>query len=365
MEPKEKIGSFTFEKSFKEPPPPPELQIEPVMPEPIVEIPLPAEPPVETPAEPKPPTTEELTAQLTEWKTKATEYETKTKTFEQQLAEYNSKIEELSKPVNPFEGENSATYYKLSQIEKTNKEKLPIYQELFFGNPDAKKLWKLKFVDDNPEYKDQPEVVQRMLERKFPALFSSEIDPEEQEFKDQQIDLSLEAKKIKREMLSLTDGIKPPDVVDRAQKEVQSKAQKEELVKTWKNDFSKYDTDVMKRKVEIQVDKDKLSLEMEIPKEQKEKYLRSAAQIVLAANLPNNAETVKQVEDVIWREYIADNFVAEASKLVKDSLKQRDDQWKKLTGGKPPIKSTDVDTKGVFDARGDFAQKLSKHSHKY
>lgn len=374
--PEVKEGNFTFQKTFNEDGS--RKAIEPITPT-VVQA-APSEQPItDTPgavvAAPAPtePTSDQLKAQLKEWQDKATEHENRYKALEPEIIGYKTKIEELSKPTNPFEGdEDGALFYKLQQIKKSNPELYPVLKKAALGNPDNAELWKLNFVKDNPEFKDKPEVAQRKLERAYPALFGQgstlappedQESPEYQEYQDQLLDLSLDGKKIKKEFLSALDGIKLPEMVDRTAKEAEAKATQEKVVSDWKPTFDVLDKELSaKQKIEIKLEKDTMPLEMEISEDQKKKMLQDAAFLVLSQKLPNNAETMGKVKAYLKQE--TDAFVAEAEKLVKAALSTRDEQWKKLTGGKLPIQSASVESAGKFDSQADFAEKLKKHSPK-
>ena len=319
---------------------------------------------------PTDPTAAELKAQLKEWQDKAAEHENRYKALEPEITGYKTKIEELSKPTNPFEGdEDGALFYKLQQIKKKNPELYPILKESALGNPDNAKLWKLNFLKDNPEFKDQPAVVQRKLERAYPALFGDgsmlsepdkEADPTAyQEYQDQMLDLQLDGKKIKKEFLSALDGIELPKVEDKTAAQAQAQAAEAKLIGDWKPTFDTLDKELSaKQKIEIKFDKDTMPLEMEISPAQKNKMLQGAAFLVLSQKLPNNAETMGKVKAYLKQE--TDAFVVEAQKLVIAAVTTRDEQWKKITGGKLPIRSTDVETAGSFSGMNDLMEKGKK-----
>jgi len=290
----------------------------------------------ETPAEPETPGTEE----------KPTEPEVKPETpaetldpFKQlfpddspevvksKLAEYEKKISELEgKQRNPYKDE---TYYKLEKVAEETPDEADTYKELVFGKPDAKRLFKLNFLREHPEYKDQPEVVQRKLERTYPDLFDPDIPREDQAYKDAQMDLELDASKIKRDLLKRLDGIEIPDP-EKESADVQAAQQK--FVDDWKapfqtalKDFNKISISVPNEKDTTQTD---LVYEVEVPADQKQKYFEQAAMYVINANLPVGEESITKVNEFVKKQYLADNYVQIAQGIQKQEQEKAEKLWK-------------------------------------
>ena len=282
----------------------------------------PAAPQATPPATPdgKPNPVTELTEATTDWKSE----------YERLKGEVDAK-----KNVNPYSNPN---YYKLEKLESENAEEAKLYQKLVFGDPDPKELWKIGFKKDHPDA--TPEQIQRRLEKAFPALFDSNLAAEDPERKDAEMDLDLEAKKVKRDLMKRFDGIEVPDQkkLDDAQR-----AKADELVRNWKPRFEQLAADT-KFKVSLPTGENNAveEYDFEIPAAEMGKYLERAAYHTLSSGYKADQEGYAKVKNFMVREYVADNYGTLFSSNAKIVSEKRDALWSKKVNNPAPVTAPPV-----------------------
>lgn len=254
----------------------------------------------------------------------------------QKVGEFESKLKETQTPKSPYK---NPVFFKLEQISEQDPDNAATYQKLVFGNPDGKELYKINFLMDNPEYKDRPEAAQRKLERAFPALFDPDVDTDSDEYKDAVLDLELESKKIRKNLMGKLDAIEVPDPV----KEAETRdAKSKEFVQSWRPSFDEI-AKITKLPVNVLSEKDKTSehfFDIELTPESQKKYTDAAAQFIVSNNLPVNGESVQKVKDFMKKLYIVDNLESYTTTVAEKAAKARDGQWRSKVHNPDPIKNT-------------------------
>lgn len=275
------------------------------------------------------------------------------------ISEFEKKISELEgKQRNPYK---DATYYKLEKIAEEAPDEVETYKELVFGKPDAKRLFKLNFLRDNPEYKDNPEAVQRKLERTYPDLFDPDIEREDQAYKDALMDLELDSSKIKRDWLKRMDGIEVPDPEKESN---EAKESQQKFVDGWKAPFQSTLKDFNQITISVPNEKDTTQVDeiftVDIPADQKQKYFEQAAMYVLNAKLPVGEESVTKVKNFVTKQYLADNFSEIASGIQKQEAEKAEKLWKAKINNPSDITPADTTPGETVDAQEEAVATLLK-----
>ena len=283
--------------------------------------------------------------------------------WEERIAQLQTENEELKKAKeNPYK---IPEFYKLQKIKEETPEEFDLYMGLVYGKPDSEKIWKIGFLKDNPEYSDKPDVVQRIFERKFPNLF---LQPEEDEddekirirnYQDAQIDLDLEAKKIKKTLLGRLETIEVPLATDKKEEE---KKKTDKLVNEWKLPFTQLARELSKKQLKFQLaDKSEFEGELVIPEESKEEIFKRAAIMVLHQGLPFSEENLSKVSDFIWREVRADYSEPQFQDILQNAISKRDSEWGVKVNNPGVIKSTHIPKGEIMtedDKQRDFISKV-------
>ncbi len=256
------------------------------------------------------------------------------RTQKEQFANTTKELNDL-KVKSPYEDPN---YFKLEQISKESPDDVSTYQKHIFGGLSAIDYVKLQFVQQNPDYKDQPEKVSRWVERKYPSLFDSEIESDSQEYMDAKMDLEVEVGKIKRTFDDRLKGIEVPDPV-KGQADVEK--QKTEFIEKWKPGFSKIKDDFGKIDISVNSENGKdveQFMEIEIPKEKKEAYYKFAAEYIVNNNLPDTEESIRDVKSLMNKMYIVDNLNEYNTMIAEQVSKAEDGKWRKAIHNPKPTK---------------------------
>lgn len=252
------------------------------------------------------------------------EYETKVTGLSQKVTEYESKLKEIeAKP--RYKNPN---FYKLDVLSEQEPDKAEAYQKLVFGKTDDQELYKLGILIDFPEYKDNPEFLERRLKRAFPLLYDPDVDQDSQEYQDAKDDLAFEAGKVKKLLQAKIDSIEIPD----PQKQAQANEEKmKAFVEGWKPTFS---TLSKNNKITINVlsekDKNREPLfDIELTADESNHYFQKAAQMIVDNGLQPNEESVKKINDFVQKLYVAEHQEELFTKVALHVAKSEGKNWRK------------------------------------
>ncbi len=242
------------------------------------------------------------------------------------VKEYEEKVKELSSK-QPFKNEK---FYKLDKLEESDPEKAPIYQKYMFGEKTDQEVVKLRMMLDHPErFKENPGYLQRMLEKKYPALFGGEFDQEDIEYKDALTDLGLEAdearKKFEDEISKIElPAIKTPEDVEKEQKE---------FVQKWQEPFAKVKESATKISIPVLDEKDDKKvvsyMDYEIPKEDLKEVYNTAANHIMNQHAEPTEKSIKEATDVALGLYLIKNFAKINTVFANNISKETGVKWRK------------------------------------
>ncbi len=147
------------------------------------------------------------------------------------------------------------TLYRLNKIKGEKAEDFERYAKLMWGKTDAMTTLKEKFLRDNPEYKESPEIVESLIKSEYGL--DKTVDPDDEEAVKQNkiaiARLEIAAKAAKKEILSELDKIEVPEaeIID----ENKVKEANEKLTKQLREDWSVFKSGIEKefQKFHIQI----------------------------------------------------------------------------------------------------------------
>jgi hypothetical protein len=281
------------------------------------------------------------------WETKYKEVETnyakEKETYLNEKKTYEQKIEELNKKPPPISHKNS-DYSKLEVLNETAPEKVPLFQKLLWGNPSAQDLWKMDFLEKNPEFKDKPEMVEDLLHDSFSAYFDPDADTESREFKVAAAKLEIAGNQIKAGKLAEFKAIQvaDPQVAEQTQKE-----QKEALARSWEIPFSEISKQPLKVSQKIALDdKSEITIDFESKPEQQKEYNELIGTYILYNDLKPNAENMQKAKDYATKEMVGKNVWDIIKVNFQKEFEKRHAEWQKSRNNNRPLSPTNIATDG-------------------
>jgi len=269
--------------------------------------------------------TETTTQEQVNWEEKFKTYESEFTKKEQshleKIKEYESKIVEYEKKTPPLQHKDS-DLSRLEVVRETAPEKFDLYTKLLFSKPDAAELWKLDFVEKNPDFKDDPTMIEKLLKAEFKDYFGEDADPESDEYKVAEARLRIAGNQIKAAKLAEFNAIQ---VSDPAVAEQTQKQQKEALAKSWEIPFTELSKNPIKVSQKIALD-DKTEVEVDfgLQPEDNKKYSEAMGLFILHNNLKPSAENAEKARNYAVGEIIREKF----PEILKAVLqKDRKEQW--------------------------------------
>ena len=281
-------------------------------------------PPADAPPKDAPP------AEPVNWETKYKEVETnyakEKETYLREINEHKAKVEELSKKPPPITHKDS-DLSRLEVVKQANPEKFPLYTKLLWGNPDAAELWKMDFVEKNPKYKDNPEMVNMMLEAEYEHYFDPDIDRDSKEYKIAAAKLEIAGEQIKAAKLAEFKAIHVDDPQEVAQTQEQ---QKKDLAKSWEIPFAEMTKNPLKVSQKIALDdKSEIEVDFGLQAEDSKKYTDLMGLYLLHNDLKPSAENAQKARDFAMGEILRDKFVDIFKSTFQKELDKRYTEWQK------------------------------------
>lgn len=134
--------------------------------------------------------------------------------FETKVKDYEARVQELEKDLQfhkdqvPFNDEN---LFRLDQIKKTNPEDYDLCSKLVFGGHTPLEILKIKFLKDNPTFKDKkPELIENIIMKPYRVTSVEGDDDYEMEVELSHAEMQKAAESAKKELLKPFDAIQLP-----------------------------------------------------------------------------------------------------------------------------------------------------------
>jgi len=296
-----------------------------------------------------------------------------------QAAQLKSELDLREQKIKELEGNLFAneTLYKLNEIAKTKPEDYPTYLNLVFNKQTPLEILEMKFVKDNPDYKDKMDEVKAFIEGKYDV--DEVVDTEDlQQLKDKRnrmIQLDIDSKEARRELLKDFDEIKVPEKVDlekiESEKKEKELAQEKEIKTGWDEITPKVITDFKVLPIFTKGKNDenpKHFMDFEISDDMRKQYGEEMNDFLVSNKKPLNKESIGEAISYIENRFFLDNkeaifqTVADKARAMNDeeyALKYHNPSAKKEKNGNIPPGSDDANTKNDAVQRKviEYAQK--------
>lgn len=302
------------------------------------------EPPATPPGEGTPPATPPPAGgEPVNWEAKYKEFETKYNTekqqYEKDVSDYKTKITEFEKKPPPITHKDS-DLSRLEVVKETAPDKFALFTKLLWGNPDAADLWKMDFVEKNPKYKDNPEMVQMMLEAEFKDYFDQDADKDSREYKIAAAKFEIAGEQIRAAKLKEFKDIPVSDPQDVAK---QANEKKEALAKSWEIPFAEMSKSPLKVSNKVVLDdKSEVQVDFDLSPEDNKKYTDLMGLYILHNNLTPGAENAQKAKGFAMREILADKGWDIFKATLQKEKQRLWDEFQRLRNNNSPIPPSPV-----------------------
>lgn len=230
----------------------------------------------------------------------------------------------------PFQ---NSKYYQLDKLTQDAPESASVLQRFMFGNPSDQELVKLGMLFDNPEvFNENPEAMERKFQRNFPALAkvaSGEMEKDDPDYQDALIDISIEAKSVKKRFDTEIAKVEVPKI--KTEEEV--KEEQVAFAKTWKGSIGAVQKELTMLNIDVLDEKDEKKtvpfMEYEIPKEDQKFLLQEAVQYILTTKPEAGEESVKAVLDIVKTMYFIRNQAKILTEMGNKIASKQGAKWRK------------------------------------
>lgn len=271
------------------------------------------------------------------------EVENELKDLRQSKSKFET-LEEKEKKVNSINPYKNEKLYRLDKLMETNPDDAAFYSRLMFGEPTAEEVVKLDLIRQHPElFKEDPEALEFKLKRKYPGVFSGEYEPEDPEYKDDLMQMKMDAKSIRKIAEDEMSKIDIPNLQADAEKQ---KEANRAFVESWKPHTQKVLDGLTKLPIIVKDSegKDVIFKEFEIPENDREQYQKVALQHIIDSHLEPTQENIDFAVKVARGVYLADNFSTIMSDALDSATEEQGSNWrknitnsKKLGGEEKPV----------------------------
>jgi len=254
------------------------------------------------------------------YKTYESEFTKKEQDYQAKLKEYEVKTEELSKKAPASHKDSDLS--RLEVLKAESPEKFELYTQLLFGKPKAADLWRMDFLNKNPEYKENPEIVEEMLQDAFSAYFDPDADPDSREYKVAAAKLEIAGKEIKASKMAEFKAIAVNDPQEAA---ANQQKEREQLAKSWEIPFTELSKTPLKVSQKIALDdKSEVVVDFGLQPEDNKKFTAEMGLFILHNNLKPTAENAEKARNYATGEIIREKFPEILKGIIQ---KDRKDQW--------------------------------------
>jgi hypothetical protein len=237
----------------------------------------------------------------------------------QEIETTRKEVEEL-KARNPFKNEK---LYKLDKLGETDPDNVHIYQKYLFGDLSDMDVIKLDMIKEFPDlFKENPSALERKLAKKYPALFDDDFAKDSNEYADDQIEMKIDAKKVRQKFDGIIGEVKIP--APKAQSEEAEKANKA-FVDSWTPEVPKIREALTKLSLKT-LDKDNNPVDfmsIDIPKEDVEEINKTALHHIINNRIKPSAEAVELAKEIGLGVYLIKNqakiFTTFADTITKET----------------------------------------------
>lgn len=294
------------------------------------------------------------------YKATETEFTKKEQDYQAKLKDYEARTEELSKKAPPSHKDSDLS--RLEVLKAESPEKFALYTQLLFGKPKAADLWKMDFLSKNPEYAEQPEIVEDLLQDAFSAYFDPDADTESREYKVAAAKLEIAGNQIKAQKMAEFKAIAvndPQEAVANQQKE------REALAKSWEIPFTELSKTPLKVSQKIALDdKSEIAVDFGLQPEDNKKYSEAMGLFILHNNLKPSAESAEKARNYATGEIIREKFPEILKAVLQKDRKEQWDAFQKSRNNNRPFAPTNTANDGKKSSEQSIMEML-EHGETY
>ncbi len=233
------------------------------------------------------------------------------------------------------------TLLRLNKVKTDKPEEFSLYSSLVLNKDGIKPidLLKLKFIQDNPNYKEQPDKVDIYIKDKYGLGLKELTEDDEHTAEDvitrkHDIDMNkmrmdVDATKVKNELLGKFEGIELPKAeVEKTKEEIQIES--DNLKKSWTTYLDK----LVKEFKTIPVffkgakdDKRKEFMKFEVSEEFKKEIIPKLMDYAVNRKLPVTEDSLKDIAQFMMYEFEQTNKAMINSAMIKMARSMTDEEW--------------------------------------
>ena len=269
------------------------------------------------------------------------------------------------------------TLYKLDKLSVENKDDFQVAAKLLYGNPNPIDVLKIKHKREHPQLTDEQieEYINDKYDVEIPSeLVGDEYTEDEINTRKKQIEkakrkasiqntqITIDSADAKKELVKILDKYELPKTLTEEektnlanQKQEEEKAKTQAFVDSWKPVFKDVSKEIGTFKVNIKGEKEdteKHFMDIEIPKEEQQKYLEQAADYILNSRVDVKPDSSEQIREFIFNRYVNDNKSRVFYEIGEQARKLNDEEWKKQIDNPSGTQNKDVST--TADSKSDL-----------
>lgn len=249
------------------------------------------------------------------------------KSLEESYKKLKGDYDKLRSNMLGFEEGINPDYYRLHLVEKDNPKLASIYKRLLLDNLSSKEYLMMSMVMDDPDLVDDTEMLNMLLEEKYPSVFDEFADVESADYKKSVKLFNYDAKKAEQRLRHEFSKIEVPkfggeDKSDRSEK----------VLETWR-DFNFSDKSLTTVNVSLSGDKDGelvSFMDIEIPDQDRERYLKAALAYMVdrgVENVKGSGDMMKKLVSGMW---IGENLNKYNRLIIEQRMRMSDREWRKF-----------------------------------
>ena len=262
------------------------------------------------------------------------------KTLEEENKRLKEDYNKLRNSMLGFEEGINPDYLRLHKIEKDNPKLASVYKRLLLGNLTSKEYIMMSMVMNDPDLAEDKEMLNMLLEEKYPGLFDEYSEPESKEYKKSMKLFEYDAKKAEQMLRQEFEKIEVPKFKDN---DVKDKTNK--VFETWR-DFDFSNKDLTTVNVSLSGDKEGETvpfMDIEIPEKERDRYLKAALVYMIERGIENGKDSGDMLKKLVTGMWIGENLNTYNRLVIEQRMRMSDREWRKFIHN-PKEQKTNIST---------------------
>ena len=262
------------------------------------------------------------------------------KTLEEENKRLKEDYNKLRNSMLGFEEGINPDYLRLHKIEKDNPKLASVYKRLLLGNLTSKEYLMMSMVMNDPDLAEDKEMLNMLLEEKYPGLFDEYSEPESKEYKKSMKLFEYDAKKAEQMLRQEFEKIEVRKFKDN---DVKDKTNK--VFETWR-DFDFSNKDLTTVNVSLSGDKEGETvpfMDIEIPEKERDRYLKAALVYMIERGIENGKDSGDMLKKLVTGMWIGENLNTYNRLIIEQRMRMSDREWRKFIHN-PKEQKTNIST---------------------